>query len=524
MKRSRWLILIAGLGVALLSGSIGATGASLVDLETSNSNGFQAWSSSQWLQTTQADFAAGVLNQVDTTSSPGNVVLASGVGGNWYNISWTYRRAINIDHTKVTNVATPSSTYASFPVLVYATGLSNINANGTDIRFTASDGTTELPREIESYSGGTLYAWVKLTLTKDAGDSSNDMVYMYYGNSSATEPAAASTYGSRNVWNSDYKGVWHLKETSGTVADSTSNANNGAASGVNMNATGKIDGGDDFDGSNDYVSITSSSSLQITSAMTISAWIKGDTFSNSDPTYVNAILRKGEDNPYNYQLAVNMRQVSMFLDGYDGSGIHGNTVLNTGTWYYATGTWNGSTVTIYLNGASDGTGSKTGAIGTDSRALYLGGRTGATDIFDGVLDEVRISNSARSAQWVQTEYNNQNSPSSFCLVGGEEHLALYLSSGTLASQVLDTGTAGARWDGLFWARTLPAGTGVTFEVRANNTIFARGDASPGWLYFGPTSPVTVGLPAGEYMQWRATLTTSDVSVTPSLAEVAVYHY
>jgi hypothetical protein len=122
----------------------------------------QAWLSNMWIQTTQADFEAGVLNQVDTTTSPGDVQLTS--NSNWYNTNWSYRREITIDHDDVQDVADPSTTYADFPVLVYATGLSNINANGTDIRFTSSDGTTGIaPRNRE------LLWWHSLRLGK--GDS-----------------------------------------------------------------------------------------------------------------------------------------------------------------------------------------------------------------------------------------------------------------------------------------------------------------------------------------------------------------
>ena len=102
----------------------------------------------------------------------------------------------------------------------------------------------------------------------------------------------------------------------------------------------------------------------------------------------------------------------------------------------------------------------------------------------------------------------------------------YASLGTIASQVRDTGVAEARWDALFWDRTLDTGTNITFEVRASNTSFAN-DTPPGtlpWISVGGTSPVTSGLPSGQYMQWRATLTTLDTSKTPTLHEVRVYHY
>jgi len=101
--------------------------------------------------------------------------------------------------------------------------------------------------------------------------------------------------------------------------------------------------------------------------------------------------------------------------------------------------------------------------------------------------------------------------------------SVYVSSGTIASQVLNTGVDGARWDALFWDETRPSNTDITFEVRANDTPFAKDAASPSWTPVGGDSPVTSGLPPGRYMQWQATLTTSDPSQTPTLHEVRVYY-
>jgi hypothetical protein len=100
----------------------------------------------------------------------------------------------------------------------------------------------------------------------------------------------------------------------------------------------------------------------------------------------------------------------------------------------------------------------------------------------------------------------------------------YVSSGTIASQVLDTNIEGASWDGLFWDETLVSSTDITFEVRTRDTVFLKDAATPSWTAVGGTSPVTSGLPSGRYMQWRATLTTSDTSKTPALHEVRVYYY
>jgi hypothetical protein len=100
----------------------------------------------------------------------------------------------------------------------------------------------------------------------------------------------------------------------------------------------------------------------------------------------------------------------------------------------------------------------------------------------------------------------------------------YSTSGTIASQVLDTGVAGSGWDALLWDETLESNTDITFEVRASDTIFLKDADTPSWTSVGGTSPVTSGLLSGRYMQWRATLTTTDTSKTPYLQEVRVYYH
>ena len=99
----------------------------------------------------------------------------------------------------------------------------------------------------------------------------------------------------------------------------------------------------------------------------------------------------------------------------------------------------------------------------------------------------------------------------------------FIPLGTLSSQVFDTGNAGSRWDSLFWDTALVAGTNVTFEVRASDTLFTNTDALPAWQQSGWPSPVNSGLPSGRYLQWRATLSTSNSSRTPILNEVRVWY-
>jgi len=524
MKSEWWLILLASLGLILLASSVGGTMASFVDQESSSNNTFEAWASTVWVQTTQPDFEAGVPNNVDTSSSAGDVKLAT--TSNWYDTNWGYRREITIDHTKVEDVADPSTTYANFPVLVYATGLSNIKADGADIRFTSSDGTTELPREIESYSGGTLYAWVKVTLTKDAGDADDDVIYMYYGNAAATEPAASSTYGSQNVWDDNYKGVWHLSEDpSGTapqMKDSTSNNNDGTSQGsmtAGDQVPGQIDGSLDFDGVNDSVGLPEppASSTNINTG-SVFAWIKT---SSAGTSWRGIVVKQWAYGMYLYD------NTFVIFDFTSLSNRSTGVNLADGNWHLVGFTFQSgisSGTKLYIDGTERLTTTLTVSNQNEGMVIGAGDNPGTWQFFSGTIDEARISNLVRSPNWIKTKYNNQSSPSTFCSVGGEEGF-YYVSPGTIASQVLDTGVAGARWDALFWDETLPSNTDITFEVRASDTLFAKNATTPNWIDLGlANSPITSGLPSGRYMQWRATLNTSDTSETPILHEVRVWRY
>jgi hypothetical protein len=130
--------------------------------------------------------------------------------------------------------------------------------------------------------------------------------------------------------------------------------------------------------------------FQLTKALSISAWINGNAWGSGSS--VNVILRKGEGNPINWQLAIENGYVALALDGNDGSNVHGSTLLQTGKWYHVVGTWDGANIRIYVNGVLDNAfTSRAGPIGTDTRPVYLGGRSGAGQ-FDGVLDDVRLFN------------------------------------------------------------------------------------------------------------------------------------
>jgi alkaline phosphatase len=94
----------------------------------------------------------------------------------WYNSNWKYRKEITIDNTG------NASDLSNYQVNVNLTA-SNFNwskalANGEDIRFTDSDGITELDSWIETYTINNTNIWVKVPIIPA---SSTKKIYLYYG-------------------------------------------------------------------------------------------------------------------------------------------------------------------------------------------------------------------------------------------------------------------------------------------------------------------------------------------------------
>jgi type II secretory pathway pseudopilin PulG len=192
-------------------------------------------------------------------------------------------------------------------------------------------------------------------------------------------------------------GHWKFDEKAGiTAEDSSRHSNDGTLenmSGAQWTA-GPVNGALKFDGYNDYVDCGNDTELQLTDALSITAWIKADDWTYG--RYVNAIARKGNTTPVNYQLCIADQKVMLGLDDMDkNDGVRGNTLLRTGRWYHVAGAWDGDTVRIYVDGVLDNNppDTRTGTIWIDTRPLYLGGRPGE-DYFDGIIDNVRIYNRA----------------------------------------------------------------------------------------------------------------------------------
>lgn len=320
------------------------------------------------------------------------LVEANGWLSGYYN-----RIKIPIDATKV------DAALSDFPVPIKLTSsnfdFSKANSDGFDFRFTAADGTTLLKYERERHDSANSLAeyWVKVPSISDSADT---YIYLYYRTTDTADGAD-----SENVWNSNFKAVHHLKDnTTSAVLDSTSNNNDGTKKGANepVEATGQIYKAQDFDGTDDYIYLTN---CQNATEGTFEGWIKYDTLATYSRLMmdVSGYFTLGTSGSYNNR----MKFAIYDSDGNLKEALDDDT-FTTGNWIYAVGTYKGSEkVKLYVNGAlkkESADAAASGGLQDVSEQIRIG-RAADVRYFDGIIDEVRISNVARSDAWIKASYH-----------------------------------------------------------------------------------------------------------------------
>ncbi len=352
------------------------------------------------------------------TFTPTNTPL----GPAWYDCNWAYRKKITIDHTKV------SASQTDFPVLINLAADADLSANaradGFDLLFTSADGSTKLNHQIETYTSatGALTAWVKVPALSSTVDT---VLYLYFGN-----PAATDQQNAVGVWDANYKAVWHLNNAG--LLDSTSNGNTGTNNGT-TGIAGQISRARNFNGTS-YISVADDASLNVTTNLTMEAWVY-----LADSTTDQKIFGKTNNAP-NYGYILGVQNGGLYPEIWDSAGTH--RTFNSGTvasnqWVHLAVTWTtGGNMVGYVNGAQvNSISAGTNPLGTNTNPLIMGAAPWWTGgyLVNGRIDEVRISSAARSTAWIQTEYNNQNSPATFYSVETEEASTSYCGTASPTS-------------------------------------------------------------------------------------------
>lgn len=124
-----------------------------------------------------------------------------------------------------------------------------------------------------------------------------------------------------------------------------------------------------------YIRWPHSSTLSFSNALTIVSWVKFESLTTSGVAR-NVIIAKYDSGKNEYAMmayGLTNSKLSLMLNTSVGGEtiISGNTTLVVNTWYHFAATWNGSVVSLYINGKFDGSGNKSGTITSTTSDLNL---------------------------------------------------------------------------------------------------------------------------------------------------------
>ena len=310
----------------------------------------------------------------------------------------------------------------NFPVLVTLSAdspsgfrYSDCAADGSDLRFADADGNL-LPHEVDTWNAaGESLVWVGLPVLTNGATFT-----MYFG---SAQPGPASA---QNLWSlAGYAGVWHLTDGH----DSSTNGLDGTlVAGIAAAADSKLGGALDF--ADAKMSVGTTPNGDLASGFSLEAWChprrltdtNGDSSKNG-----NAFFGKNAALSVRVQ-GTTIRLTTPSVKDHDLA----DCAIAVGQWFHLG-------ITFLPNPAASGTGTvanqykvyrdgvQKASLGasripnlSSSSEMWIGGNQWDTQVFDGILDEFRLSCSIRSADWIKAAFDTAAAPVSFLALGPVE--------------------------------------------------------------------------------------------------------
>jgi PKD repeat protein len=186
--------------------------------------------------------------------------------------------------------------------------------------------------------------------------------------------------------------AYGFEEDSGSqVIDASGFANHGTISGATRATTTQFGKALKFSGTNNWITVNDSGSLDLTTGVTLEAWV----FPTASMSGWDTVIMKEQTGGLAYSLYANSdanRPSNTVNVGGTDRDLSAGSYLPANTWTHLAATYDGSTQKIYVNGALVGSRAQSGAITLSSGALRIGGNSVWGEYFAGYIDEVRIYN------------------------------------------------------------------------------------------------------------------------------------
>ncbi|RLF58603.1 MAG: hypothetical protein DRN27_04935 [Thermoplasmata archaeon] len=205
---------------------------------------------------------------------------------------------------------------------------------------------------------------------------------------------------------------WHFNEGTGSITyDSSGNGNDGIINGASW-SNGVNNTALEFDGSDDYVQVPDSASLDMSDEITISTWVNFDSINPSQPPII-VMKRDDSGSGEVYKLGIADGDGSEFEIRFVGDYLLAGGNIEIGNWYHLVGTYDGVHFRLYQDGLQVAESVYNGFISISDNDVYVGvdlDNWGFNQYLDGTIDEVRLYNRALTADEILTLYQ-QYTPS-----------------------------------------------------------------------------------------------------------------
>ena len=197
--------------------------------------------------------------------------------------------------------------------------------------------------------------------------------------------------------------AYGFNETSGVqVIDASSQNNTGTLSSATRSTIGKFGGALSFNGTSAWVTVPDAPSLELTTGMTLEAWVNPTTLT----AWRTVILKETTGGlAYSLYAANSASRAAGFVHIGSDIAVNGTTAMPLNTWTHLAVTYDGATLRMFVNGSEVSSVALTGAAVVSSGALRIGGNSVWGEYFKGLIDEVRVYNRALTAAEIQTDMN-----------------------------------------------------------------------------------------------------------------------
>jgi hypothetical protein len=220
-----------------------------------------------------------------------------------------------------------------------------------------------------------------------AGNTSEASVSVTVANLPPAPPGLVAAYG--------------FNEAAGAVVtDASGQGNSGTISGATRTAAGKFGGALSFGGTSAWVTVNDAASLDLTTGMTIEAWVRPSVLTG----WRSVVTKEAPDGlAYALYSGNSALRPAGYVHIANDIGVSGTTSMVANVWTHLAVTYDGTTLRLFVNGVLRNTQSAPGAAITTAGALRIGGNSVWGEYFKGLIDEVRIYNRALTVTEIQAD-------------------------------------------------------------------------------------------------------------------------